>query len=116
MIWNIIDHRKRPYRWKAITAIMEPTYHDNSVADSDQVEDIVFDTFYDQRAEISLADAVTWVQSLPFPATLYLYDLGDGIRVSASNETEHFGEMGPDSSKLYHQFPHLGDWRYHGGG
>jgi hypothetical protein len=80
-IWNIIDRRKRPHRWKAITAIMEPTYHDNSVAGADEVEEATSDTVYDQRAEISVADAVTWVQSLPFPATLYLYDLGDGINV-----------------------------------
>jgi hypothetical protein len=32
MIWNIVDRRKRPYRWKAITAIIEPTYHDNNCA------------------------------------------------------------------------------------
>ena len=78
----------------AITAIMEPTYHDNSVTDSDQIEEIDFDTIYDERAEISLADAVTWVQSLPFPATLYLYDLGDGIRSNASKDTKHFTESG----------------------
>jgi hypothetical protein len=94
MIWNIVDMRKRHYRWKAISAIMEPTYHDNSVADSDQVDEIDFDTIYDERAEISVADAVNWVQSLPFPATLYLYDLGDGIRPSASKATEHFIKSG----------------------
>lgn len=94
MICNIIDHRKRPYRWKAITAIMEPTYHDNRVADSDWIEPTISGTVYDQRAEISLADAVAWVQSLAFPATLYLYDLGDGIRSATSKETEHFRETG----------------------
>jgi hypothetical protein len=94
MIHNIIDRRTRPYRWKAITAIMGPTYHDNRVADADQIEDTVFDTVYDQRAETSLADAVAWVQSLPFPATLYLYDLGGGIRSTSSQGTEHFRETG----------------------
>jgi len=94
MIWNIIDRRKRPYRWKAITAIMEPTYHDNSVADSDQIDEIDFDMIYDERAKISIADAVSWVQSLPFPATLYLYDLGDGIRADTSNESQHFVNSG----------------------
>ncbi len=79
MIWNIIDHRKRPYRWKAVTAIMEPTRHDNSVEDSDKIEEQYDEVIYDQREEISLADAVIWVQSLPFPATLYIYDLGEGI-------------------------------------
>lgn len=94
MIWNIIDRRKRPHRWKAITAIMEPTYHDNSVADSDQAEETEDDIVYDQREEISLADAVVWVQSLPFPATLYLYDLGQGINVVKTSETGHFSETG----------------------
>lgn len=73
---------------------MEPTYHDNSVADSDQAEATIDDIIYDQREEISLADAVTWVQSLPFPATLYLYDLGHGINAVNAGGTEHFGETG----------------------
>jgi hypothetical protein len=89
MIWNIIDRRRRPYRWKAITAIMEPTYHDNSVADSDQAHETTDDIIYDQRAELSVADAVAWVQSLPFPATLYLYDLGDGISAVRGKHTGH---------------------------
>jgi hypothetical protein len=81
MIWNIIDRRKRYYRWKIITAIIEPVSHDNSCADSDQADEPNEEFFpYDHRAEISLADAVVWAQSQPFAVTLYLYDLGDGIR------------------------------------
>jgi hypothetical protein len=87
MIWNIVDRRKRPFRWKAITAIMEPTYHDNVCPDSDQADGTPDDIAYDHRAEISLADAVTWVQSLPFPATLYLYDLGQGINAANGNQS-----------------------------
>ena len=81
MIFNIIDERKRRYRWKKVTAIVEPTYHDNSVQDSDQagMPEPGF-TIYDQREEISLADAIIWATSLPFEATLSLYDLGEGIR------------------------------------
>jgi len=81
MIWNIVDRRAREYRWKSITAIVEPVFHDNSCPDSDQA-DVPGEGFfdYDQRAEIALADAVVWAQSLPFAVTLYLYDLGDGIR------------------------------------
>ena len=80
MIFNIIDRRKHSYRWKKITAIAEPTYHDNAVPDSDQV-DLPPSGFspYEQREEISVSDAVLWVRSLPYEATLYLYDLGDGI-------------------------------------
>lgn len=81
MIVNLIDNRKRRYRWKQITAIVEPTYHDNSVADSDQAE-VPPPGFlpYDQREEISLVDAVSWANGLPFAVTLFLYDLGEGIR------------------------------------
>jgi hypothetical protein len=85
MISNIIDRRKRQYRWKQVTAIVEPTYHDNSVDDSDQTEVPEPDFFlYDERAAISVGDAIAWALSLPFAATLYLYDLGDGIKSRAS--------------------------------
>jgi hypothetical protein len=81
VIWNIIDRRERQHRWKSITAIIEPTSHDNSCADSDQVDESAEEFFaYDQRAAISLAHAIIWAQSQPFAVTLYLYDLGDGIR------------------------------------
>jgi len=85
MIANIIDRRARRYRWKQITAIVEPTYHDNTVDDSDETE-IPEPGFivYDERAIISVADAIAWAASLPFAATLYLYDLGAGIKSAAS--------------------------------
>ena len=80
MISSIIDRRKRQYRWKQITAIAEPTYHDNSVDDSDETEipepGVIV---YDERTVIPVADAIAWATSLPFAATLYLYDLGSGI-------------------------------------
>jgi hypothetical protein len=83
MIANINDRRKHPYRWKRITAIVEPTYHDNTVADSDQAEVPPPGFFpYDQREKTSLADAVLWANELPFEVTLYLYDLGEGIAAS----------------------------------
>ena len=78
MIFNIIDGRTRKHRWKQITAIIEPTYHDNSVDDSDETEIPDHPDFvvYDERAAISVADAVAWAASLPYAVTLYLYDLG----------------------------------------
>ncbi len=36
MIWNIIDNRKHKYRWLKITAIVEPTWHDNRCHNSDR--------------------------------------------------------------------------------
>ncbi len=88
MIWNIIDRRMRRYRWKAITAIIEPVSADNSCQDSDQAEESDREALaYDQKAEISLADAVVWAQSQPVPVTLYLYDLGEGIWNQAFDKT-----------------------------
>ena len=83
VIFNIIDRRKRRYRWKQITAIAEPTYHDNLVADSDETE-VPEPGFFacDEKAVISVADAIAWATSLAFPVTLYLYDLGQGINVA----------------------------------
>jgi hypothetical protein len=31
MIWNIIDRREHPYRWKSIVVVVEPTSHDNGL-------------------------------------------------------------------------------------
>jgi hypothetical protein len=79
MIWNIIDRRKNRYRWKCINGIVEATSHDNAKSDGDHADggdDIV----YDQRLGISLADAITWANSLPGGVTLYLYDEGSGAR------------------------------------
>jgi hypothetical protein len=83
MIWNIIDHRERPYRWKRITAIIEPTWQDNSCKDSDpcdQSEETSDEavSVYEERVGISLADAIAWANSTAYPVTLYLYDEGHG--------------------------------------
>lgn len=94
MIWNIIDMRKRRYRWAKITAIIEPTLHDNSCEDSDQAPATAADIVYDERPEISLADAVIWAQSTQFPVTLYLYDLGQGINAASAEEIERLTKAG----------------------
>jgi len=79
MIWNVIDQRVRPYRWKRINAIVEATSHDNSCSDSDQAESGPDDIIYDEREGISVADAIAWANNLPCSVTLYLYDEGRGI-------------------------------------
>jgi hypothetical protein len=78
VIYNIIDKRMRPYRWRKINAIIEATAHDNSCADSDQQPESDDDVTYDQREGISLAEAVQWAISAGSPVTLYLWDEGDG--------------------------------------
>ena len=80
MIWNIVDRRQRIYRWQRVNAIVEAVEHDNSCADADQAPEAEVTTVvdYDQRENISVADAVTWANQQPCPVTLYLYDEGCG--------------------------------------
>ena len=74
MICNVLDHRKRPHRWRRVKAIIEPTWHDNSVADADQAEPAAAESDYDERSAISVEQAVIWAHALPYGVTLYLYD------------------------------------------
>ena len=80
MIWNIIDRRSHPYRWKCVNAIIEAVEHDNSCIDADQAPESsateVVD--YDQRKGISISEAVIWASARRCPVTLYLYDEGKG--------------------------------------
>jgi hypothetical protein len=80
VIWNVIDKRTRPYRWARINAIIEATWHDNSVNDSDQAEGASAETeiTYDEREGIALHEAINWANTQSCPVTLYLYDDGKG--------------------------------------
>lgn len=78
MIFNIIDSRARPYRWREVNAIIEATSHDNGCHDADQQPPTDHDLTYDQRENITLAEAIAWASSEPSPVTLYLYDKGAG--------------------------------------
>ena len=80
MILNVIDRRRRPYRWRKINAIIESTWHDNSCQDSDQAEDSGDDDDvpYDEREGISLTEAIAWASAEKDGVTLYFYDFGDG--------------------------------------
>ena len=78
MIWNVLDRRSRPYRWKRINAIIEPVWHDNACADADQAPEEDGDVFYEEREGISVADAIAWANAFSTPVTLYLYDEGQG--------------------------------------
>ena len=76
MILNIVDRRKRPYRWKRVDVIVEPTWHDNACQDSDRAEREDTEPGFAARKGISLADAISWATTLPVPVTLYIYDDG----------------------------------------
>jgi hypothetical protein len=80
VILNVIDRRGRPYRWKTINAIVESTWHDNTVADADQASDEGTDDEigYAERRGHSVAEAVSWAHAMEEAVTLYLYDEGNG--------------------------------------
>jgi hypothetical protein len=79
MIWNIIDRRSRPYRWKRVNVIIEAVEHDNSCVDADQADEAsplqVID--YDHRDDVALHEAVSWANQQRCPVTLYIYDFDD---------------------------------------
>jgi len=89
MLWNVIDKRTRPYRWREVNAIVEAVEHDNSCAEADQAPES--DPLVDYKAleAVSVQEAVAWANGQRCPVTLYLYDLGRGF----ANE-EHFNEVG----------------------
>jgi len=97
MIHNIIDRRKRPHRWKLIDAIVEPNWHDNSVADSDKAEATQGEIDYEERKGLSVADAIAWAKAFPFPVTIYLYDEGEVALPSQQHITSDL--IGPTRSE-----------------
>lgn len=87
-ILNIIDRRKRPYRFKKINAIIEPTRHDNRCEDSDRAEGADNWMGYDEREHISLSSAMEWAMTHADELTLYLYDEDRGIYPSRFSQQE----------------------------
>ena len=87
MLWNVIDKRTRPYRWREVNAIVEATEHDNSCTDADQApeSDPKVTVDYEALEAVSVSEAVNWAESQPCPVTLYLYDIGAGFE-----DEEHF--------------------------
>jgi hypothetical protein len=74
MIVNVIDNRRRPYRWKEVKAAIEPAWHDNKCNDADQAVRGEQEVDYQERDPISIEAAIAWATDLPFPVTLYLSD------------------------------------------
>lgn len=90
MLWNVIDKRTRPYRWREVNAIVEAVEHDNSCDDADQAPagDPLLTVDYDALEAVSVQEAVAWANQQRCPVTLYLYDLGGGFAGS-----DHFNEV-----------------------
>lgn len=81
MIGNIVDNRIKQYRWARITVILEPTWHDNRCVNSDQAEKGEDEGMgYQEYPDIALSDAMVAAYALPYMVTVYLYDLGEGIK------------------------------------
>jgi hypothetical protein len=91
MIWNIIDRRERPYRWREVNAIVEAVEHDNSCRDADQAPEADVATVVDYASleAVSVREAIVWANEQRCPVTLYLYDLGRGFA-----DEEHFNAVG----------------------
>lgn len=83
MLTNVIDRRTRPYRFKKINAVIEPTRHDNGCQNADIApRDLEMDGSwmgYAQKEHVTLSDAVVWATSHKDAVTLYLYDEDGGI-------------------------------------
>ena len=82
MITNIVDKRRRKYRWRKVNAIIEATWHDNSGEDTDEIDPCPeeIEITYDEQEGVSIEEAVAWAQaeSGDCPVTLFLYDDGEG--------------------------------------
>ncbi len=78
MLCNIVDHRKRKYRWAQVDAVIEATWHDNKNTDADQAVVIEDDTYVmcEDRLGVSVEEAVAWAVAVSCPVTLFLYDGG----------------------------------------
>ena len=76
-IANVIDRRKRPYRYRKINAVIEASAHDNNVLDADQSHGGGPD--YSELEHASLADVILWAQTFSGEITLFLYDEDAGL-------------------------------------
>jgi hypothetical protein len=92
-ILNIIDRRKKPYRFKRVNAIIEPTRHDNSVKDGDRAgrnpkQDKAW-IGYDEKEHVDVAYAIQWASKHKDSVTLYLYDKDRGIYPVTKRTMKH---------------------------
>ena len=76
MIWNVVDQRKRPYRWKQVNAVVEAIEDDNGCLDADHAEPASESqvVHHAARERVSVREAVEWANQQTCAVTLYLYD------------------------------------------
>ena len=78
-IVNIIDRRKRGYRFMKVNAIVEAAWHCNGAMDADQIDGPDQGPAYVHKEHVNLADAITWAGQFPGPVVLFIYDEDGGI-------------------------------------
>ena len=88
-VLNIIDHRKRKYRFLKVNAVIEPTRHDDSCKDADKVEPLIKHEWmgYAEQEHVTVRDAIAWADRHIDDVTLYLYDEDDGIYETSARPT-----------------------------
>lgn len=73
MLVNIIDYRTNPYK-TTINAVFEPAAQDNSCEDANQYQHP--GTWnYKEKANITIAEAITIANECDGATTLYMYDI-----------------------------------------
>jgi len=75
MIGNIVDNRKNKYNVN-VTAIFEPSRHDNSCKDATQFTDIDAPDYfcYHEIESTTVTEACNWASQKEVYVTIYLYN------------------------------------------
>lgn len=98
MLANVIDHRKRKFRFLKVNVVAEATWHDNRGKDTDYSDPALGGPAYEEFEHIALNDAIVWAQEQTAPITLFVYDEDGGIYVnedSALNRATRRKTKGP---------------------
>lgn len=77
MITNIVDRRTNAHKWLLVDAVVEPTWHDNTVKGADRAEkgDPALEKLgYEEICGVRLSRAFEWAEGFAYPTTLYIYD------------------------------------------
>ena len=84
MIENILDRRANSYAVNNLTAVIEPAAADNSVLGATQFDpdDPAITTWFEERRNVSLKEALAWANAFAFPVTLVLLEYEDPMIIA----------------------------------
>jgi hypothetical protein len=75
VICNIVDHRRgSKYQWAKVWGVVEPTWHDNSVAGRTWAPREDAAPSCEEAGPMTLADLLEWAMAFPHTMTLFVYD------------------------------------------